>query len=81
VARDVVDVLLGIGGGDLPTELLEALDDPDGGVTVPRVVRRREPHGARAENGDVTDVSCFGHAIDANREPTLIRAGPSTLVD
>ena len=39
VARDVVDVLLRIDGGDLAAELAEALDDANGGVAVARVVR------------------------------------------
>ncbi len=40
---DVVDVLLGIDGRYLSAELLETLDDADGGVAVPGVVRGCEP--------------------------------------
>jgi hypothetical protein len=55
IAGDVVDVLLRIHGGDLPAELLEALDDADCGVAVARVVRGGKPARACAENGDVDD--------------------------
>ena len=41
MARDVVDVLLGVDGGDLAAELLEALDDPNRGVAVARRSTRR----------------------------------------
>jgi hypothetical protein len=50
VAGDVVDVLLGVDRRDLATELLEALDDPDGSVAMARVVRGRKPGGACSEN-------------------------------
>ena len=53
---DVVDVLLGVDRRDLAAELLEALDDPDGGVAVAGVVRGSEPGRARAEDGDVDDA-------------------------
>jgi hypothetical protein len=39
VAGNVVDVLFRIDGSDLPAELLEALDDADRRVSMPRVVR------------------------------------------
>ena len=68
IAGDVVDVLLGIHGRDLSAELLEALDDADGGAAVARVVRGRKATRARAENGDVDDVSA------STRAGTLVRA-------
>src|SRR5207302_4659863 len=58
---NVVDVLLGIRRRDLTAELLQALDDPDRCIAMPRVVRGGEPHGAGAENRDVNQaVSVHG---------------------
>src|SRR5919204_386545 len=67
VAGNVEDVLLGIDGSDLPTDLLQALDDPDGGVAVSRVVRGRQAGGAGPENRDVDD-STIAHDADASAE-------------
>jgi hypothetical protein len=55
VAGDVVDVLLGVDGGHLPAELLEALDDADARVAMAGVVRGRETARACTEDGDVDD--------------------------
>src|SRR6266540_3567661 len=60
VARDVVDVLFGIRRGDLPAELLEALDDANRRVAMTRVVSRREARRPRAEDRDV-DEAVVGH--------------------
>src|SRR5207244_4367140 len=68
VAGNVVDVLLGVDGRDLAAELLEALDDPHGGVAVAGVVRGREARGARPEDGDVDD------AVSAHAKPRFVRA-------
>src|SRR5215213_11118597 len=56
VTRDVVDVLLGVDGGDLSPELLETLDYTDGAVAVSCVVRRRQPARAGAQDRDVDDA-------------------------
>src|SRR5215207_3376265 len=56
VARDVIDMLLGIDGRDLAAELAEALDDPDRRVSVARVVVGREPYRPRADDRDVADA-------------------------
>ena len=56
VPGDVVDVLLGVRRRDLAAELLQALDDPHGRVTVTGVIGGGEPNGARAENRDVDDA-------------------------
>src|SRR2546423_5131977 len=56
VAGDVVDVLLRVRRRDLPADLLETLDDPDGRVPVARVVGGGEPRRARAEDRDVDDA-------------------------
>ena len=50
VAGDVVDVLLRVDGSHLAAELAEALDDPDGGISMPCVVRDSEPNGAGADD-------------------------------
>jgi hypothetical protein len=56
MARDVVDVFLGIDGGDLAAELAEALDDADRRVAVACVVRGRKSYRPRADNRDVADA-------------------------
>ena len=71
VPGDVVDVLLGIDGGDLAAELSEALDDPHGAVAVPAVVRRSEAHRPAADDRDVDDL-VLAHA--APRVPGTIAA-------
>ena len=63
MAGDVVDVLLRVDRGGLAAELAEALDDADGGVTMPRVVRRREADGACADDRDVDDVVVAHRAL------------------
>ncbi len=55
---DVEEVLLRVDRRDLTTELLEALDDPDGRVPVSRVVGRSKPDRPAADDGDVADVAC-----------------------
>src|SRR4051794_15525770 len=50
VPGDVVDVLLRIDGGDLPTDLLQALDNPNGRVAMTGVVGGRESGRSCAEN-------------------------------
>src|SRR6478672_4853754 len=53
---DVEDVLLGIHGGDLATNLLQALDYPDRRVAMARVVRGSEAGGAGPEDRDVDEA-------------------------
>src|SRR5207237_3287533 len=57
VAGDVVDVFLRIDGGDLPANLLQALDNPNGRVSMTCVVGGREAGRAGAEDRDVDDVA------------------------
>src|SRR5512132_115624 len=57
IAGDVVHVLLRINGGDLTADLLEALDDPNGRVTMARVVRGGEAGRAGTEDRNVDDVA------------------------
>ena len=56
MARDVINMLLGIDGGDLAAELAEALDDADRRVSVARVVGGREPHRPGADDRDVANA-------------------------
>jgi hypothetical protein len=53
---DIVDVLLGIDGRDLPAELAEALDDANARIAVARVVRGCETDRPRADDRDVEDA-------------------------
>jgi len=57
VPGDVVDVLLRIDGGDLAADLLQALDDPNGRVSMTCVVGGRKAGRAGAEDRDVDDVA------------------------
>jgi hypothetical protein len=63
-------VLLRVDGRDLAAELLEALDDPDGGVPVTGVVSSGEARRARAQDHDVDDA-LSAHAI------RMLTAAPS----
>src|SRR6476646_3752260 len=53
---NVEDVLLGIHGGDLAADLLEALDDPNGRIAMARVIRSSEAGRAGPEDRDVDDA-------------------------
>src|SRR4029077_10357150 len=53
---NVEDVLLGVHGGDLAADLLEALDDPNGRIAMARVIRGSEAGLARPEDRDVDDA-------------------------
>ena len=52
-AGDVEDVLLGVDGGDLPAELLEALDDAAARLAMAGVVGGGEARGPGADDRDV----------------------------
>ena len=61
VAGDVVDVLLGVGRGDLAADLLEALDDPHRRVAVPGVVGGGEPGRARPRGSLMSTTAVVSH--------------------
>ena len=73
--RDVEDVLLGVHGGHLAAELLEALDDAARRLTVARVVGGGQAGGARADDRHVDDVGVpavearVAHRPEASRGP------------
>src|SRR5215210_383291 len=69
VPGDVEDVLLRIHRGDLASELLQALHDANRSIAVTGVVRRSEPDGAAADDGDVADAFIHPKAMLPSAAP------------